>query len=80
MTQQLPTGYNLGRNKKILVTTEVGFRKLKSGLRQCMNGGRDTVFIAIYFSLKNSCRNRKNNVTTLHFSEFCRDRTFNVAT
>ena len=38
-------------------------------------GGRDTVSIAIYFSLKNSCRNRKNSVTTTYFSEFRLDRT-----
>ena len=73
LTQQLPTGYNLGRDKKILVTTEIGFCKLESWLRQCLNGGRDTVSIAIYFSFKNSCRNRKTSVTTLYFSEFCRD-------
>ena len=79
-TQQLPTGYNLGRGKKILVTTEIGFCKLISGLRQCLNGGRNVVSIAIFFGLKNSCRNRKNNVMTLYFSEFCHDRTFNVAT
>ena len=30
-TQQLPTGYNLGRDKKIPVATEIGFCKQKSG-------------------------------------------------
>ena len=79
-TQQLPIGYNLGNDKKIPVSTEIGFCKLKSGLRQCLNGGHVTFSIAIYFSLKNSCRNRKNSVTTLYFSEFCHDQTFNVVT
>ena len=72
--------YYLGHDKKIPVATEIGFCKLKSGLRQCLNGGCDTVSIDIYFSFKSSCRSRKNNVMTLYFSEFCRDRTFNVAT
>ena len=53
-----------------------GFCKLKIGLRQCLNGGRDTVSISIYFSLKNSCRNRKNSVTKLYFSEFYHDLIF----
>ena len=79
-TQQLPTGYNLGHDKKILVATETSFCRLKIGLQQCLNDGRDTVSIAIYFSLKNSCHNRKNTVTTSYFSEFCRDQISNVAT
>ena len=32
-TQQLPTRYNLGRDKKIPVATEIGFNKLKSESR-----------------------------------------------
>ena len=32
-TQQLPKGYNLGRNKKIPIATEIGFCKQKRGSR-----------------------------------------------
>ena len=43
-------------------------------------GGLDTVYVAIYFSFRNSCRNRKDSVTKSYFSEFCSNQTFNVAT
>ena len=42
--------------------------------------GRDTISFAIYFSFKIYCRNKKKSVTTSYFSEFYRDRNFNVAT
>ena len=79
-TQQLPIGYNLGCDKKIPVAIDIGFYKLERWLRQCLNGSRDTISIAIYFSFKISYRNRKNSVMTSYFNEFCRDRTFNVTT
>ena len=63
----MSTGYNLGRDKNFPVAT-------------MFEVGRNTVSIAIYFSFKKKFRNRKNRVTTSYFSEFCHDRTFNVAT
>ena len=47
------TGYNLGRDKNSPVATEIGFtKKKKKRVVTVFEGGRNTVFVAIYFSFK----------------------------
>ena len=54
--------------------------KTKKWVTKVFEGGRDTIFVTIYFSFKKFYRNKKNRVMTSYFNEFCHDRTFNVAT
>ena len=81
--------YNLGHDKNFLVVIEIGFANLKKKKKRSRWSLKvvatlfllpftlfSNYFILFYFIFAIGI----NWVTTSYFSEFCRDRTFNVVT